>query len=169
MSATEPPGVSALFDAPDAADEAVLRLCEAGIPRDRIEVAVSPDAARLHYGGRARASRHQALRFAAIGGFAGLLGGAALSLVMLALPGRAEPGAALFVQLLGPNLATVAGALAGAAIGLAVPRKPKPRHTRALADRDAIVVLVEGADAQQVRDAAAQLERSGGRSVFVYG
>jgi hypothetical protein len=169
MSAPGPPGVSALFESSDAVDAAVLRLCEAGIPRDRIQVAVAPAAARRYYGGRARTSSHQAMRFGALGGFVGLLAGSALSLVLLAAPGREEPDALLFVQLLGPNLATVTGAVVGSVVGLFVRRRPSPRLLRrALADSDAIVVLVESSEPETIERAAPLLENAGGRGVFVY-
>ncbi|HEX7049592.1 MAG TPA: hypothetical protein VF188_05220 [Longimicrobiales bacterium] len=155
--------VSALFDAPEAVDRAVAALIGAGLPRDLIEVAVSPEAARRHYAGRARAPGREALRYAGIGGLTGLILGALISLILAALPGFLDPGIGAIVQLLGPNLCTVGGAALGGIIGLFVRRRPAPRHARAAEAPSAIIIVVTARSEREAATLARILARSGGR------
>ena len=60
-----------------------------------------------------------------------LIRGVVISLVMISLPTFASARPAALVQLLGPNVMTVAGAAFGALIGPFVPRSPDARHFRA--------------------------------------
>jgi len=53
---------SAFFAAPDQVERVVVDLVEAGVPRDLVEVIVSPEANKAHYGGRARRARHRSAR-----------------------------------------------------------------------------------------------------------
>ncbi len=134
--------VSALFDSASAVDESLARLYEAGVPRDLIEVVVGPEASRRFYGGKAAVRKHEAFRFAGVGGVIGVVAGAALGIGVVALPGFADPGLTSVVQLLGPNVATIGGALVGAAIGAFIPRKPAWTHRRAAEAPNRIVVVV---------------------------
>ena len=154
--------VSALFDDPSDVERALAALVRSGVPRDLIEVIVSPRAARRFYPERARAPGRDALRYAGAGALIGLIAGAALSLVLIAIPGFHEPGGLVFVQLLGPNLMTVAGAVVGAIVGLLVHRRAEPRHMRAVESPDAIVVVATARSAGEAAAVARSLRGTGG-------
>lgn len=153
--------VSALFAEAAAVDEAVKLLTSAGMPRDLIEVVVAPEAAARFYGGTARATRYQTLRFAGIGALAGLIIGVVLSLVMISLPSFASAGPEAVVQLLGPNVMTVSGAAIGAVVGRFTRRGPDARHRRA-GESPASILLVVRLPAATQRDAVAALLASAG-------
>lgn len=154
--------VSALFDAPGKVDEALARLYEAGVPRDLIEVVVSPAAAKRHYGGKARARKNEAFRYAGVGGVIGVVFGALLGLGVIAWPGFAPPGVLALVQLIGPNVATVGGALLGLVIGAFVKRKPELTHRRAGEAREQIIVVVVARSEAEVRAMSDLFLASGG-------
>ena len=154
--------VSALFDAPSDVERGLAELVRAGVPRDLIEVVVSPQAARRFYPERARSPGRDAMRYAGAGALIGLIAGAALSLILIAIPGFHEPGGLVFVQLLGPNLMTVAGAVIGAVVGLFVHRRAEPRHERAAESPDAIVVVATTRSAEEAAAVAGRLRRAGG-------
>ena len=156
--------VSALFDSPEAVDQAVTALIRAGVPRDLIEIVVSPEAAGRFYGGRVRGLGRETMRFAGIGGLAGLILGAAISLVIIALPGFQDPGLEAIVQLIGPNFVTVAGALVGAAIGLFVRRRAELRFARDSEAPYAIVVVVVARSLDEEQALARILVANGGRA-----
>ena len=78
----EPLTVTALFDSAAGVDAALDALYTAGMPRDLIDVVVSPEAAAHFRGGFVRGPGRETFRFAGIGGLTGLLLGAATSLVM---------------------------------------------------------------------------------------
>jgi hypothetical protein len=158
---------SALFDTPEAVEAALVSLVRAGVPRDLIDVVVSPQAAQRHYKGLARQSGGAALRFAGIGGLLGLAIGAALSFAIIAWPGFQAPGAVAFVQLLGPNLATVLGALLGAAFGMTRGRPAERRHRRAAEAPDAIVMAVATRSREEAELLARLLAESSGREARV--
>ncbi len=155
--------VSALFDDPADVDRALARLTRAGVPRDLVDVVVSPAAARRHYPDRARSLGREAIRFAGIGGLIGLIVGAILSLLIIIPPGFADPGLGAVVQLLGPNFATVTGALIGAVIGLFVHRRAERRYARAAEAPDSIVVVATARTLEEERALARILAASGGR------
>lgn len=155
--------VSALFDDPAHVDDALARLTRAGVPRDLVHVVVSPTAARRFYPNRARSLGRETMRFAGIGGLIGLIVGAVVSLVFIARPGFAEPGLGAITQLLGPNLATVTGALVGAFLGLFIRRRAEPRFIRAAEAPDAIVVVVTARTREEQRALSGLLTASGGK------
>ncbi|HEX7117933.1 MAG TPA: hypothetical protein VF212_04060 [Longimicrobiales bacterium] len=159
----EPGAVSALFESEEAVDRAVTRLVGSGVPRDLIEVVVSPEAARRYYVGRARAPGREALRWAGIGGLTGLVLGSVLATVLIALPGFEDAGTTALIQLAGPNLATVAGACLGGIGGLLRCRRPDSRHARAAQEPDAIVLLVGARGEAEASRLAELLVGSGGR------
>jgi len=134
--------VSALYADRDTAERAVVRLHRAGIPRDLLEVVVSPRAAERFFPDAPPPPRREAFRYAGIGALIGLITGAFVSLVIVLLPGFQEPGLTAIVQLLGPNLFTVGGALAGAIFGLFARRRPARHHARAAEAPDSIVLVV---------------------------
>jgi hypothetical protein len=163
----EPYAATALFDTAEAAEGALVSLVRAGVPRDLIDVVVSPQAAQRFYRGLARQPGRAALRYAGIGGLVGLVIGAAISFIIIALPGFQAPGVVAFVQLLGPNLATVLGALIGAAYGLTRGRPAERRHRRAAEAPDAIVMAVATRSREEAEQLARLLADSSGRDARV--
>ena len=138
----EPLTVTALFDSAAGVDAALDALYTAGMPRDLIDVVVSPEAAAHFRGGFVRGPGRETFRFAGIGGLTGLVLGAAISLVMVAWPGLDAPGGQAIAQLLGPNVGLVAGAALGACAGFFLHRSPDKRHARAAVAAGAIVMAV---------------------------
>lgn len=155
--------VTALFDAADAVDAAVRALQIAGVPRDTVEVVVSRRASDRFYAGRARPPGHEMFRWAGIGGIAGLLVGAAISFIIIALPQDVGPGPAAIAQLLGPNFCTVLGAVLGGLFGRMRRRPPRSWYARAAESPEAIVVAVRVGDEEQARDITRLLLDAGGR------
>ncbi|MFQ5827789.1 MAG: hypothetical protein ACE5JD_01345 [Candidatus Methylomirabilia bacterium] len=155
--------VTALFDTKEAVDRALVHLLRAGLPRDLIEVAVSPQAAARFYARAVRTPGRQTLRYAVIGGFVGLIAGATLSLALIALPGLAAPFGIAIIQLIGPNLATLAGAALGGAIGIFVRRHPSHKHARAGLEPSAVLVVVHAQGMEDAAVLAELLSQSGGR------
>ena len=155
--------VTALFDAADAVDAAVRTLQIAGVPRDTVEVIVSRRASDRFYEGRARPPGNEMFRWAGIGGIAGLLVGAAISFIILALPQDVGPGPAAIAQLVGPNFSTVLGAVLGGVYGLMRRRPPRSWYARAAEAPDAIVLAVRAGDEEQARDITRLLQDAGGR------
>ncbi|HEX7117471.1 MAG TPA: hypothetical protein VF212_01705 [Longimicrobiales bacterium] len=134
--------VSALYDDPREVDHVVGRLVRYGVPRDLIDVVVSPEAAARFYPDRARPPGRDAMRYAGAGGLIGLIAGTLVSLALVVWPGFQPPGMAIIAQLLGPNFGTVLGAVVGALIGLFVHRRAERRHVRAREAPDSIVIVV---------------------------
>lgn len=155
--------VSALFADHAAVERALPRLTGAGVPRDLIEVVVSPDAARRFYAGVRAAGTRQTVRWAGIGGLVGLVISVALSLVIISLPEFVAPGTTAVVQLLGPNMGAVGGAALGGLLGYFRQRPAKPRHARAAESPDAVIVVVRARDAAQVDAIRQLLVTTGGR------
>lgn len=163
----EPIVITALFDDRAAVDEAQRRLYEAGLPRDLIEVVVSRDAASRFYGGLVRSPGREVFRYAGIGGLVGLVLAALLSFVILALPGEEPPGAVAIVQLLGPNIGTVSGALIGAIYGAFHCRRPSARHDRAAEDASAILLVVRSRADADIPTLTRLIAESGGRDIHI--
>ena len=155
--------VTALFDTADAVDAAVRGLQVAGVPRDTVEVIVSRAASDRFYAGRARPPGHEMFRWAGIGGITGLLVGAAISFIILALPEDVGPGPAAIAQLVGPNLSTVLGAVLGGLFGRMRRRRPNPWYARAAESPESIVLAVRAGDEEEARDIAQLLTDGGGR------
>jgi len=158
----QPHSVSASFRSPEAVQAALEHLVRAGIPRDLVDVVVSPAAAEKFYPGRARERGRDSLRLAGVGGLVGLGIGSLVSLILLMLPGFADQGLTPYVQLIGPNFATVTGAMIGAIIGLFRRRRPDPRHSRAAAEPDAIIMVVTMRSREDAERTAKILARAGG-------
>lgn len=168
----EPVAVTALFDSADAVDTVLDRLQDAGVPRDVIEVVVSRTAAQRFYRGVAHLPDREVLHYAGIGGLTGLVLGATISLVMLALAGEAEEvprRSAAIVQLLGPNFTTVTGALLGGGYGFFRRRRPRPYYARLAEATSAILVAVAARTAEQVEALKQILAGAGGREPSVEG
>jgi hypothetical protein len=160
--------VSALVDSAEAVDATLIRLSDLGVPRDLVEIVVSQAAAERFYGGHARPPRRETFRFAGIGGLVGLVLGAGISLIMVAMPGIDAPGghgSSAIVQLLGPNLMTVAGAAVGALVGAFRTPRPSQAHARAAESADSILIVVQARTHEEERILADVLAASGGRRI----
>ena len=141
----EPLMLSALFDDRHAVDRALDALYAAGTPRDLVEVVVSREAAARYYADALRAPRlpgRETFRYAGIGGLVGFIAGVFVGLVTVAMPGIASAGGMAPVQIMGPNMLTIAGAALGAAIGFFRHQTPDPRFARAAEESGAIVLAV---------------------------
>ena len=158
--------ISGYVTSPEAAEMAVEVLTAAGIPRDLVEVAVSPSSDAKFYGGRARRLGTLALPYAAKGGLAGLLVSVILALEILILPGFELPEKLARVQLYGPNYGAVGGAILGAIIGTFRRQKPKGVYGRAC-ERDAILIVVHDRPSAEARLVARLIEELGVEDVRI--
>ncbi len=147
--------VSAEFNTRESVDRAVLGISGSGLPRDLIEVVVSEGAAQRFYAGVARRPGRETMRYAGRGGLIGLVVGIAIALAMVALGAVRVSGMAAMIQLMGPNLTTIMGAVIGGLVGAFVQRPSAAWHARA-ASTNAIVIVVLARDAAEA-DAAAHL------------
>lgn len=166
----EPLTVTALFDDRTKVDNTIDALYSAGTPRDLVEVVVSRRAAERHYadaGREIRRPRRETYRYAGIGGLLGFVGGVAIGLVMVALPGIEEPGGMALVQVFGPNMATVGGAAIGAVIGYFRPQRPNPRYARAAEESDSILLAIATRGHEEARVLGELVAAHGGRQVRV--
>jgi hypothetical protein len=163
----QPQVTSAFFAQPEQVERAVADLVASGVPRDLIDVIVSPQANQAHYGGRARRLGSQTMRFAGAGALLGLLIGVVLSLeIILVFPAAEPPAGELSVtQLLGPNVAMMIGLVLGALFGAFVRRKPWGSLAR-VRDRDEILIAVRATPAERVPDVVATLEAAGGHETL---
>jgi hypothetical protein len=157
--------VTALFDARETVEDALRRLDDEGVPRDLVDVVVAREAADRFYRGIARRPRREVFKYGGIGGLVGLSLSALVSLGIVAMPGFAPPGVIAVVQLLGPNIGTVAGAALGALFGTFHRQRLDRRFARAAEQASAILLAVR----TQSSGDAATLERiiagAGGRYV----
>ena len=158
--------ISAYMASPEATESAVEVLMAAGIPRDLIEVVVSPKGDEHYYRGRARRLGTLALPYAGVGGLIGLLASIVLSLQILVLPGFNLPERLARVQLLGPNVGAVAGAILGGLIGALRRRMPKGVYARAC-ERDAILLVVFDRPRAEASIVARLLEELGAEDVRI--
>ena len=166
VAQSETQEVSAFFSSTEAVDNAVRQITEAGLPRDLVEVVVAEPAAARFYPGSSRPPGHETVRYAGAGALVGLVLGVIGSLILVSLPTFFGPGPAALVQLLGPNVATVMGALVGALIGRFVPRANADSHSRAGERPDEILVVARPPDARQVKQVSELLSMAGGRLIL---
>lgn len=164
-----PHAASASFRDKDEIQNALEQLIRSGVPRDLIDVVVSPEAARRFYPDTARGPGNDALRFAGAGGLIGLVVGSVVSLALIMVPGFFDSGVIPYVQLIGPNFITVCGALIGALIGLFRSRRPNPRHARALEEPDSIIMVVTLRSRDEAEQVSRILTASGGAGARVEG
>ena len=157
--------IAAYFEEPQQVEEAIYRIGLLGVPRDLIEVVVSPTVAS-RYGGRAHRLGNRMMAYAGAGALIGLLLGIALSLVVVLLPGTVEPGWLAFVQLLGPNAATLLGALLGGLLGALVPQRPVEIYHLAH-EREEILLVVHRATPSQAERLVELLQELGSDDVRV--
>ena len=165
VTQSETPEVSAFFNSTDAVDTAVRQITEAGLPRDLVEVVVAAPAAALFYPGSSRPPGHETIRYAGMGALVGLILGVIGSLILVSLPTFFGPGPAALVQLLGPNVATVMGALIGAVIGRFVPRANADSHSRAGERPDEILVVAHPPTARAASQISELFSVAGGRLI----
>lgn len=162
---SETPEVSAFFTSAEAVDRAVRKITETGLPRDLVEVVVAEPAAARFYPGSSRPLGHETMRYAGAGALVGLIVGAIASLILISLPSFFGPGPAALVQLLGPNVTTVSGAVVGALIGRFVPRAMANRHSRAGERPDEILVVARAPSESQAKQVSELLAAAGGTSI----
>lgn len=168
MSLREAVTVTALFDDAAAVERAVDALYAAGTPRDLVEVVVSREAAARFYAASPRAPRRlgrEVFRYAGIGGLIGFLGGVAIGLVTVALPGIEGPGGMAPVQVFGPNVATVVGAAIGAIIGYFRRQRPNPRFARAAEQSGSILLAVATRNEEEASVLGEIVGANGGRDI----
>lgn len=158
--------VSGFVTSPDAAETAVEVLLAGGIPRDLVEVVVSPGGNEEHYGGKARRLGTRTLSYAAKGALIGLFASIILSLYLLILPGFRLPEQLAFVQLLGPNIGTLLGAVVGGLAGALQQRQPKGVYAR-VGERDAILLVVLDRPREQAPVVVRLLEELGVEDVRI--
>lgn len=158
--------ISAFLPNNELVERALIELANLGVPRDLIEVVVSPVVAAREYKRRPQALGRQSFRFAGAGAVTGLLVGAALSLLLILNPGRDLSSALSLVQLLGPNFGLLFGAVVGAVIGWFAKRHPKGDALRAI-ERDQILVLVRERVDEEVEPLRAMFDRLGAVDLLV--
>lgn len=154
--------VTAVFPDRGATESAVSAALRAGLPRDRVEVVVTPAVAGREFGDVRPRPRHRAVVSAAVGGLIGLVLGILVGLVLVLLPGYHDPGGLAFAQLLGPNLTTLGGALVGAVIGFFRRGPPPPHHDRVDEAPDGVLVSVSARSEEEVELLARLLGEAGG-------
>jgi hypothetical protein len=159
--------VSAFVGSTASVDQALAALSVAGLPRDLVEVVVSRQAAERFYGGAVRPLGRETLRYAGIGGLVGLVLGGLLALGLVATGGFVTPGIGAVVQLLGPNVSTVLGAILGALVGAFVRRPAQARHARAAEAAEAILIVVLARTDREAAVVARALTDRGGREVRI--
>src|SRR5262245_51405862 len=163
----QPVVITALMSSSQAVDDALRRLNDAGVPRDLVDVVVSPEAAHRFYPGVARSPGREVFRFAAIGGLIGLILSALLSFAIIAMPGFESPGVTAVVQLLGPNIGTVAGAALGGLLAASRHRRPSRRLAGAAEQSSAILLAVCTPSREDVEPLGRILTAAGGRDVRI--
>ena len=166
----EPLTLTALFDDRATVDRALDALYAAGTPRDLVEVVVSREAAQRFYADTRRAPREpgrETFRYAGIGGLVGFVVGVLVGLVAVAMPGIEAADGMAPVQLLGPNMATTAGAALGALIGFFRRQRPNRRHARAAEETGAIVMAVATRSEREAELLGGLIAGNGGRDLRV--
>lgn len=134
--------VSGFFDNEQAIEQVLHGCLQRGIPRDLIEVAVSPAAAPRFFGGKSGKPRDSWFSWAGRGALAGLLLTAVISLIIVMLPGYETSQTMAVVQLLGPDIGVIAGAALGALFGMLKPVTISPQLQRARDRPDSALMLV---------------------------
>ena len=102
----------AYFRSAAQVDALLPELSRLGVPRDLVEVIVTPRGAASQYAGKALAPR-PTWKFVSLGGLLGLLGGAFGALVLIARPGFDDERTLAYALLFTPMITTTLGALGG--------------------------------------------------------
>lgn len=135
--------VSGFFTEESAVHDSMWDCLRRGVPRDLMDVAVSGSSTRRYFGGRYRnLQRDSWFSWAGRGALAGLLLSAAVTLVIVMLPGFNASTSMAFVQLLGPDIGVILGGALGALYGWFKPSDIRPQFRRVLERPDAALMLV---------------------------
>jgi hypothetical protein len=138
------------FRTPAAVQQALPPLARLGVPRDLIDVVVTPRAAAQMYAGKRRAMR-PLWKFASIGGILGLGCGAFVAVVLIARPGFAAPGPFAYALLFTPMVTVLLGALTGVILSFLTTRKPSDWRLKIPPpDSDEILLVVRARGEEQV-------------------
>lgn len=159
--------VSAFFNQESAINNAITHCLNRGIPRDLIDVALSPNAAEKFYAGQAGPNRDSWFSWAGRGALAGLLLSSALSLGILLVAGYQASRPMAIIQLLGPDLGVIIGAALGALFGAMKPGDSNAQLQRALKRQDAALLLVHLQPASEAEEVKRILAEQGGETVIV--
>lgn len=157
--------VSGFFGSEQAVHDALWDCLRLGVPRDLIDVALSPAAARRFYPRGSRGGRDRWFSTAGRGALLGLVLSALLSLGVVLIPGYNAPEWMSVVQLLGPDIAILLGGALGAVYGWLKPVRVKPQLLRARERDDAILLLVHLQPRDESRAVEHAFSRRGGEQV----
>ena len=159
--------VFAYFASPNAVLEVLPPLARLGVPRDLIDVVVTPTGAEKMYQGQRRAIR-PLWKFASLGGVLGLGGGALVAFVIIAWPGFAKPGPFSYALLFTPLITVALGALVGVIASFVVkPRASDWRMRIPPPSNDEILIVVRARGEEQIGYSLAVLNEHGGRGAQV--
>lgn len=159
--------VYAYFTTPSEVKVVLPPLARLGVPRDFIDVVVTPPAADRMYSGKRRAMR-PLWRFASIGGLLGLGGGAFVAFVLIAWPGFAAAGPFAYALLFTPMITVAVGASIGVIASFLTKRKPSDWRLRIPPPgNDEILVVVRARGEEQVGLVLQVLQEQGGSGAQV--
>ena len=157
----------AYFRSAAQVDALLPELSRLGVPRDLVEVIVTPRGAASQYAGKALAPR-PTWKFVSLGGLLGLLGGAFGALVLIARPGFDDERTLAYALLFTPMITTTLGALGGFAASVLAPAKPAAWRTRIVPPGDdELLVVVRARGEEQVALVLDVLRQGGGREAQV--
>lgn len=134
--------VSAFFMSEEAISTSIKACLNRGVPRDLIDVALSTNAARIFYKGMAGPLRDSWFSWTGRGALVGLLISSAITLITILLFGYQASNQLAIIQLLGPDIGVIVGALLGAIYGWLKPGDIKPMMKRVLTRDDAALLLI---------------------------
>ncbi|MBI6545825.1 MAG: hypothetical protein HY692_03465 [Cyanobacteria bacterium NC_groundwater_1444_Ag_S-0.65um_54_12] len=160
-------GVSAFFRSPELVEQVAKGLVQHGLPRDLIDITVSPIAAERYYSRRVRSSGTMVFPYAGGGALIGLLVGVLIALAVMAVPGYTRSWTFSVAQLLGPNVATLVGAIVGGLWGIFTPRHLGEPFRR-VCERDEILLVITGVDSAQAVPVRDYLTRAGGEAAQLH-
>lgn len=158
--------VSGFLSSDEEVERTIEELLAAAVPRDLVEVVVSAEGSKKHFGGRARSMGTLALPDAAKGALVGLGIGIVLSLEIFLLPGFELPRHLSIIHLLGPNVGAIGGALVGALAGALSRRKARGVWAR-VRGRDDVLVVVRGRSREEAPIVARLLRAHGAADVRI--
>jgi hypothetical protein len=153
--------VSAFFESEKKTHDTLVRLLEAAVPRDLIEVVVADQFDKDFYQGARKARLSRTVANAGRGALLGLIVFSFFSLLLIASAGARENRQLIFIMLLGPNIGVLSGAFFGMLWSfVAVPRVPA-RYQRA-SEQKGILLLVRAKEQSQAEGLLGLLESQGG-------
>jgi hypothetical protein len=134
--------VSGFFRDENTIKSVMTECMHRGVPRDLLDVAVSPAASRHFFGGRASVAKDVWFKWMGLGAFTGLLLSSALTLGIIMIPGFNHSDLLAFVQLMGPDIGVILGAALGGLYGYIKPGRVKMEMRRASQRSDAALLLI---------------------------